>query len=139
VQAQVGFSPPEPNAPNTLCWEANVLTFNSSKVLGSTNLRNIDTDFQNGWANLSFVLDLNATDWDGFSPHFLRNNITSVTTVGGGTVTEAVSYVGLPVIGFAVESYNNGTLSGSSVLSNYAGDFVHKGTRAIVPILPEVN
>jgi hypothetical protein len=133
LQAQVGFSPPEDNPPNTLCWEANVLTFNSSKVLGSTNLRNIDTTFQNGWANLSFALDLGTADFDGFWPHFLIGD-SDVTPIGGTTVTENVSYVGLPVIGFAVQSYANGDVNG--VLSNYGGNFLHKGTRLFVPIVP---
>jgi hypothetical protein len=130
VQAQVGFSPPEPNAPNTLCWEANVLTFNSSKVLASTNLRNIDTNFQNGWANLNFTFQPGA-DFNSFGPHVLLDNSATVTPIGGGPVATALSYVGLPVIGFAVETYNNGTLSGGTIMSNYGGSYVHKGTRFI--------
>jgi hypothetical protein len=127
--AQVGFSPPESNPANTLCWEANVLTFNSTKVLGSTNVRNIDTNFQNGWANLNFTLDPSSVDFDGFSPHMLVGD-SDVTTIGGGTITTNVSYIGLPVVGFAVESYANGAVNG--VLSNYGGNFVHKGTRALL-------
>ena len=35
------FSPPPPGGPTALCWEANVITFNNSDVLGSTNCANI--------------------------------------------------------------------------------------------------
>ena len=43
------------------------------------------------------------------------------------------TFNGLPVIGFAVQSFNNGTLTsgGATVLSNYGGNFVHKTTRSI--------
>ncbi len=33
----VGFSPPPPTQTNSICWEANVVTFNNSNVLGSSN------------------------------------------------------------------------------------------------------
>jgi hypothetical protein len=131
----VGFSPQRPGKANTLCWEANVLTFNASQVLGSTNNRNVVTTYQNGWANLSFTLASNATS-DGNSPHSLTNFNTTITNIGGGSTSgTTVSYIGLPVIGFAVESYNNGTLTGangSQVQSQYGGNFVHKGTRSIL-------
>ena len=49
------------------------------------------------------------------------------------TTTTATTFNGLPTIGFAVQSFNNGTLTsgGVSVLSNYGGNFVHKYTRSI--------
>jgi hypothetical protein len=133
---QVGFSPQRPGKSNTLCWEANVLTFNASQVLGSTNNRNIVTTYQNGWADLNFTLATNASS-DGNSPHALVNFNTTITNINGGVSSGAtVSYIGLPVIGFAVESYTNGTLP-NGVLSNYGGNFVHKGTRSIFqPLLP---
>ncbi|MBS3745070.1 MAG: hypothetical protein KGY48_12010, partial [Wenzhouxiangellaceae bacterium] len=39
---------------------------------------------------------------------------------------------GLPVIGFGVTTFSNGTLSGGTVLSNYGGTFQHRGTRSTV-------
>ncbi len=42
---------------NALCWEANVITFNNSNVLGSANLANIPTTFENGWLDLGFHPD----------------------------------------------------------------------------------
>ena len=129
----IGFSPSRPGKANTLCWEANVLTFNASQVLGSTNNRNVTTTYQNGWADLSFVLGTNASV-DGGIAHALGNFNTTVTPLGGTAFASDVSYIGLPVIGFALESYNNGTLTegdGSLVQSNYGGNFLHKGTRSI--------
>ena len=64
----------------------------------------------------------------------LGNFNTTVTPLGGTAFASDVSYIGLPVIGFALESYNNGTLTegdGSLVQSNYGGNFLHKGTRSI--------
>ncbi len=129
---QIDFSPPDPQRTDSLCWEANILTFNSSNVLGSKNFVNIDTTYQNGWVNLGFALDLTNpnTDWDGGWPHFLVGD-SDVTPIGGGTTTTDVSYIGLPVIGFAVNSYVNGDVNG--ILSNYGATFVHKGTRLLVP------
>ena len=39
---------------------------------------------------------------------------------------------GLPVIGFDVTTFSNGTLEGGTVLSNYGGTFKHRGTRSTV-------
>ena len=56
--APTSFSPPPPSQTNALCWEANVLTFNNSHLLGSVNETNIPTAFQNGWLNLGFPFSL---------------------------------------------------------------------------------
>lgn len=126
------FSPPPPNPVNAVCWEANVLTFNNSNVLASTNNVNLNVSalsFEHGWLNV------------GFFPgtvtglvHQLGNAATSITTIGGATTAPAAhTYFGLPVVGFEVESYTNGTLvvGGVNVLSNYGGNFVHKTTTRI--------
>ncbi len=123
------FSPPRGGL--QLCWEANVLTFANSNVLASTNSNNVPTAFQNGWMRLGFtgVPGLDAND------HVLQNAAnTSITTIGGVTTAgNTVSYQGLPVVGFAVQTFSNGTMvvGGTSVLSNYGGNFVHKTTTAI--------
>jgi hypothetical protein len=127
----VSFSPPRPGKPNTLCWEANVLTFNSSNVLGSKNSRNVTSTYSNGWADLAFPA---VSTFDGSFAHYLPSTSTTITPlVGAAQSGVTVSYFGLPVIGFAVQSFNNGTLNvnGSLVQSQYGGNFVHKGTRVI--------
>jgi hypothetical protein len=129
------FSPPPPTSTNSICWEANVITFNNSNVLGSTNIANIPTPgFQNGWLNLGFPTGLS-----GFDPNahkMINTGNTSITTIGGGTTTgNTTTYIGLPVVGFAVVSFTNGTLVVGTppvnVLSNYGGNFKHKNNTLI--------
>jgi hypothetical protein len=124
----IDFSPPPPTQTNSLCWEANVITFNNSNVLGSANVANVPTTFQHGWLNL------------GFEPTSVTPPIHSLTSLAtlqisalGQTTAGTATYTGLPVVGFAVQSFANGaiTVGNQTVLSNYGGNFVQKGTRLI--------
>jgi hypothetical protein len=136
----IDFSPTTPES-RSLCWEANVLTFSAngestttSNVLRSTNAANIglNTGWINGWADLSFPLD-------GTIPtaHNLPApaGATTIIDINSGSVLsgQTVTYFGLPVVGFAVQSYHNGslTLANGLVLSNYGGNFSHKYLRDI--------
>jgi hypothetical protein len=124
------FSPPPPTLSNSICWEANVITFNNSNVLGSANVANIPTSFENGWLDLGFYP---TTDPDP-AIHTLPNGATTIAPLGGAPgASGPATYIGLPVVGFAVQSFTNGAIvvNGTSTLSNYGGNFVHKGTRAI--------
>jgi len=127
------FSPPPPTLSNAICWEANVITFNNSNVLGSTNVANIPTDFENGWLDIGFFP---STVTGGV--HTLGNDDTIVTDIVGNTSVGTATYVGLPVIGFAVQSFANGAISvgDQMVLSNYGGNFVQKSTRRIDAATP---
>jgi hypothetical protein len=115
----VDFSPPPPSGRNELCWEVNVITFNSTDVLGSELAANVGTSGvgPTGWLRLSFPLDAvpvasnQQFDSDG---DLVRQMISD----------ESDTYHGLPVIGFAVQKYVNGNVGG--VLSNYGGSFIHK-------------
>ncbi|HEY2864984.1 MAG TPA: hypothetical protein VGK37_15290 [Casimicrobiaceae bacterium] len=123
----VDFSPPPPTQTNSICWEANVVTFNNSNVLASVNTANIPTTFQNGWLDINFPTGITGADPN---VHNLVNTTnTLITTIGSSTSSgNTVTYVGLPVVGFAVQTFSNGTLSvgGVNVLSNYGGNFIHK-------------
>jgi hypothetical protein len=123
----VGFSPPPPTQTNSICWEANVVTFNNSNVLASLNTANIPTTFQNGWLNMGFPTAITGAL---ATVHELINTTnTLITDIGSSTSSgNTVTYIGLPVVGFAVQTFSNGTLSvgGVNVLSNYGGNFVHK-------------
>jgi hypothetical protein len=130
----IDFSPPPPTLSNSICWEANVITFNNSNVLGSANVANVNTTFENGWLDMGFF----PTTGDP-SVHTLFNGNTTIAPLGaapGGTT--AVTYVGLPVVGFALQSFANGavTVGGVTTLSNYGGNFVQKGTRSITTFVP---
>lgn len=138
----VDFSPQPSAGVNQLCWEANVITFNGTNVLGSANVSNIDVASlsfnpaaENGWLNLGFFPD-SVTG----GVHTLENFSTIILDPTSGAVspTTTATYFGLPVVGFAVQSFANGAIqvNGAGVLSNYGGNFVHKGTRFIAsPIL----
>jgi hypothetical protein len=108
----VNFSP-APVYGNSLCYEAQVVTFNQSgtggsAVLGSNVKVNINTGANNGWA----LIDLY-----GKSP---ANHILPASyTVGSANV-----FRGLPVTGFWVAELVNGNVGG--VLSNYSALFRHK-------------
>jgi hypothetical protein len=126
------FSPQPEAGVNQLCWEANVVTFNNSNVLGSANVANINTDFEHGWLDIGFF----PSTVTG-AVHTLPNGNTTFVdpTVTPPFVSQpgAATYFGLPVIGFAVESFANGAINvnGVNTLSNYGGNFVHKGTRFV--------
>jgi hypothetical protein len=131
--APTSFSPPPPTQTTSLCYEATVGTFSNSHLLGSKNEVNAPVAFQNGWARIGFPLIPGAPN-----AHLLVNinNGTTVTTIGGGSATVAsATYFGLPVIGFAVQDFVNGTLPNGSLFiqSSYGGNFVQKATTVVSP------
>lgn len=115
------YVPGDAPASNQVCWESTVLNFHPSStaapattatVLGSTNGRSVGVDFTHGWANLSF------TD--------ARTNIVDATAA-------PYQFSGLPVVGFAVQAFNNTnvTIGGLPATSGYGGNFNHKYIRNI--------
>jgi hypothetical protein len=140
IVSQTAFSPPPPTQTDSICWEANVITFNGTNVLGSKNVANIPTAFQNGWVSLNFNgPSIDTTVFPpvhalvgGFSITF--DTSTSPPTLGSFSRT---TFNGLPTIGFAAQRFVNGTLPNSTggltslIQSNYTGTFVHKFTRSI--------
>ena len=125
VTTPQSFSPPQPGAaPTSLCYEANVLTFNNSNVLGSKNVQSLSTGFTNGWLDIHLSSGTNLVTY-----HKLVNNRTAhVSGVTSGATPGTFTWQGLPVIGFAVQSFTNGTLvvGGVNVLANYGGNFAHR-------------
>lgn len=106
----IDFSPTPPTGGNSLCWEANVISFNGTNVLGSANLRyNLTTPYNDGWVSVAFQ---NAG-------HVMLDDVPVVD----------LNYRGLPAIGFAVQKYVNGSVNG--VLSNYGGSFINKYVRLV--------
>jgi hypothetical protein len=142
------FSPKDPLAPDVarICWEANVITFNSTAptlgVLGSKNVGiNVNTnlvptpttDFaQNGWLRLGF----------GFPGAFLVNDTTTQTNLATGVTSGVVqaTYAGLPVVGFNVFSYTNSALKVGSVVYNapvnYGMGVDHRYGTSITTLVP---
>jgi hypothetical protein len=118
-----GFSPPQPGVTAALCWEANVITFKSAGVLGSTNANFLDVNskgFINGWAQLTFIYT---------NARLIGGNTTVVSlTTGFPSSSPVATYTGLPVVGFAVQAYNNNVIvvGGKNVQSTYGADFGHR-------------
>lgn len=121
-----GFSPPPRVGGSALCWEVTVVSFNErvngkSNVFGSTNSQNISTTNQNGWVNMGITAAA-STIYPGRYHEIISD--------------EGTSYVGLPVFGFAAQTFNNGVLASadgkSLVQSSYGGAFSHKYTRSIL-------
>ena len=104
----VSFSP-VPVTGTSLCYEAQVVTFNQGKagsaVLGSALAQNVATGFNNGWAKI-----------DLYGASSANHVLTSTAS--------ANTFFGLPVTGFSVSQLINGNLGG--VLSNYSTLFRHK-------------
>ncbi len=67
----------------------------------------------------------------GFESGWMR--VTFDDPANSYTSADGDTYQGLPVAGFQVQTFTNGTLEvdGETVLSNYAGLFDHRTTRAI--------
>jgi hypothetical protein len=109
---------PGTTTPFELCYEVNVLRFGEESIFGTDEdiVRTVTGTPDSGWAKLDFSLKGKFDD-QTIELHQDRNGL-----------------VGLPVIGFAAEEYENGFLEGGSVLANYGGLFVHKGSlRRIEP------
>ena len=129
----ISFSPPPPTPGNSICWEANVVTFNNSNVLASSNTANINTTFEHGWLNLGFFPTSPPAGVTG-TVHTLASTNTTVTDpFGFFTSGQTVTYFGLPLVGFMVESFLNGVqvIAGVHVVQNYGGNFVHKTTTCV--------
>ena len=127
--------PPGQSGP-ALCWEANVLTFNDSNVLGSANKYTIATDETAGWMNVTFP---------SVAATIVGNQATSVVlfdpVLRTAVAAPSNTFAGLPTIGFAVQTFVNGTLSdaqGKLVQSSYGGNFGHRyvGPQVVPPLLP---
>jgi len=133
------FSPPPPTQTDSLCWEANVISYlyptsattpSQSTVFGSKNFSAVKTDFVNGWVSLNFpVTATNRHQLTGPGSRIFN------TRTGASIDTTATTFNGLPVIGFAAIVFENGTLTsgGVNIQSNYGGNLNHKATRSVAP------
>jgi hypothetical protein len=129
-----GFSPPQPGVTASLCWEANVVTFKSAGVFGSTNANFLDVNakgFINGWARLTFIYT---------NAKLIGGNTTVVNLVNGVSTfsSPSATYAGLPVVGFAAQAYNNNVIvvNGKNVQSTYGADFAHRFSTSITTLVP---
>jgi hypothetical protein len=144
------FSPlPPQGAANSLCWESTVMSIRNpsaphnpadttvSTVLGSKNLTNVNVTggFQNGWGLLSFTgLGATAGGLTSFtsSQHISLGNNAPVM---GAVVAGAVTFFGLPVTGFMIRTFANGSLACGTATcqGNYGSAFGHSYRTNINP------
>jgi hypothetical protein len=119
------FSPAPPADVVQLCWEANVLSFNNKNVFASSNTLGVNTAFVNGWARIDFHFGLEGLELIADQAVFIEQNGDFFPETFGSTGT----FTGLPVIGFAVQTFQ------PSLTSSYAGTFYHR----YVPGTPEID
>jgi hypothetical protein len=147
-----GFPESPPTPQGALCWATTALSFislgSSQQVqtrFGSNNSYGftpwpyapanaspfpIQTPFHDGW----MVVPLHVAGLGSQFAHFLVGGATTLFRPDGSVGTQPqATYYGLPVIGFAAESYSNGTLvvNGQTVLSNYGGLVGHRYTNTV--------
>lgn len=125
-------SPPPPTSGFALCRESNVIRFSrTSEVPEATEILGevARPDFPTlGYSNFQLPV--------GFEEGWLRFDFETLGT-GFRTSRESESgdvYYGLPVIGFAATTFENGTLPGGT-LANYGGSFQHRGSRKVTSAL----
>lgn len=118
------FSPTPTPEGTSICWEANVLSINAKNALGSANKYTVATLFTNGWMNIQFGSNLVSSPW---TPTMVASSATAF--INGVASASSTTFTGLPVVGFAVQTFTNGTLTDATsklIQSTYGGSFVHK-------------
>lgn len=147
----IDFSPITLADPSSICWESTVLSIRNgathmptgaaSGVLGSRNTTTISIrpDFQNGWARMTFTGDNATLVGIAADPPFSQAiNVGSTTFVTGTASIRGLNptrFFGLPVTGFMIRTFANGTLTcaGASCQGNYASLFDHAYRNRITP------
>jgi hypothetical protein len=145
----IDFSPIGAALPNSICWESTVIAIRNgaahmptdanSNVLGSRNTTviHITDSFQNGWANLAFIgsnaigTGLGLTSLGSSDSAQVGSDVAAITPGSVGPITMA----GLPVTGFMIRTFSNGTLTCASgaCQGNYASLFDHAYSNVITP------
>lgn len=118
------FSPTSAATGNSLCWEANVLSINTtavtSNVLGGVLTRKaLTVPYTEGYLNLRFAQTVGAGT--------LATTTRAALGAAPGAPYTAV-YTGLPVLGFSAMTFVN-----TSSLANYGGSYDHRYIRKIAP------
>jgi len=135
------FSPKPPTPPGPapsnndvpLCYEATVVQFADSSATGADESVSIGVnaylDAEDGWASISFDPADADTKLGGCNK---TGTGTAPAIACARTISDADDIItGLPVVGFAVQKYVNGSAGGAGVLANYAMSTVHKTTVSI--------
>jgi len=130
--SDVDFSPLPPSGDSkSVCWESTVVSIRNgaahmpaagtSGVLNSKNVTSIDVvpTFQNGWAAITW--DSTAAKTTGLTATVSSIDLNSTSAASSDFTA---TFTGLPVVGFMVRTFNNGTLG--NFQANYGSAFNHK-------------
>ena len=129
------FSPrPGPAAGPQLCWEAQSIGFGTSNVFGSANHVTSPHPSRTDGRRWGSTVPRFRTSMPLLrQPGQRRSSICRVSAapLAGQTAT----YFGLPVIGFAAETFQNDalTIGGKTYLSTFGATFPHHATKRITP------
>ena len=117
-----------------LCYESTILQFAAESAAGTSTIAtgvSAYLDASDGWATVSFdpanldaTLDACGTDGDVTTAGDQTNPCARTIDAGDAQLK------GLPVLGFAVQKYVNGSAGGAGVLANYAMATAHKSCAA---------
>lgn len=124
----LGAPPPAGNDDVPLCYETTVLQFADSTAAGTNSLAIGVDDYleeSDGWATVSFDpadLDTTLPACDNAASYVSASSLTCERMIGD----DENLMRGLPVVGFAVQKYVNGSAGGAGVLANYAMSTEHK-------------
>ena len=128
------FSPqPGPGAGPQLCWEAQSIGFRTSNVFGSANHAQIGTAYPNGWAVIGFNGVANPNEHSLVNTALTtRIDLTGTTAPAGG---QTVRYFGLPVVGFAAQTFQNDAIvvGGKTFLSTFGATLPHHEVKKVSP------
>jgi hypothetical protein len=123
-------APPAGNDDVKLCYESTIVQFATESAAGTSSVAvgvNALLDANDGWATISMMpadLDttLGACGTDADSSTTEDQTKPCDRSINAGDA----ELFGLPVIGFAVQKYVNGSAGGAGVLANYAMATEHK-------------
>jgi hypothetical protein len=129
------FSPAPPGAPApspgnddvSLCYESTIVQFGTESAAGTSTVAvgvNAFLDASDGWATISLM----PADLDTALGYCGDDGLVSTDTTACDRTIDAgdATLTGLPVVGFAVQKYVNGSAGGAGVLANYAMATEHK-------------
>lgn len=142
IVGQPPFSPytETPGEVPEICYEANIMTFTGAGVAAESPILGlepsasgariqtvVETPYTNGWARMDLDWDTIFAAAPDAEPDGGKGHILPMTSSGnrGGTLE------GLPAVGFSVIAFGNDSISGGSVLANYAAAHEHKYDRSV--------
>lgn len=142
-----GLPVPRPDRTFRLCNGANIVRFtqdrlsapppSATEIMGESRFSTISVDVAVDVANSMGSTDIYG-GWLQLDLSTLGDTHRQTRSIVDASGTDTgFAYIGLPAIGFWVNTFTNGTLAGGTVLSNYGGIIRHTGSGAVKVVQPE--